>query len=345
MSKWTGLVALWCASWSTFACAQTIVTVGVASSVSDAPIYIGQQKGFFRDEGLDIRTEVFNSAANMVVPLGAGQLDVGGGAPSAGLYNAIARGIRLKIVADKASSQPGYGVNRLLVRKALIDSGKYKTPADLRGMKVAQSGIGVSSMTTLNEIIAPYGVKYSEIQTVDISFPQQVIALQNGAIDAALTTDPSSMLAVKSGAAVVIKADDDVIPRHQIAVLLYSEQFAETRPEVARKFMRAYLRAVRVYNDALSESRFKGPAAPEVISILREMTTVKELELYEGITPVGNDPNGRVNLESLKQDLDFYREQGLVKETVDLNKVVDMSFVDAALKDLGPYKQGMTGTK
>ena len=338
MSRWTAVAAFLCATFAVTANAQTVVTVGVASSVSDAPIYIGQKKGFFREEGLDVRAEIFNSAANMVAPLGAGQLDVGGGAPSAGLYNAIARSIRLKIVADKASSQPGYGVNRLLVRKAHIDSGRYKTPADLKGMKIAQSGVGVSSMTTLNEIIKPYGVKYSDVETVDIAFPQQVIALQNGAIDGALATDPSSMLAVKSGAAVVIKADDEVIPRHQIAVLLYSEQFAETRPEVARKFMRAYLRAVRVYNDALKDSRFKGPTAPEVTAILQEMTTVKEAALYEGITPVGNDPNGAVNMESLRQDLDFYREQGLVKEDVDLKKVVDMSFVEAALKELGPYK-------
>jgi NitT/TauT family transport system substrate-binding protein len=345
MSRWTALIALLCVSVSTGAGAQTVVTVGVASSVSDAPIYIGQKKGFFRDEGLDVRTEVFNSAANMVVPLGAGQLDVGGGAPSAGLYNAISRGIRLKIVADKASSQPGYGVNRLLVRKALVDSGRYKTPADLKGMKIAQSGVGVSSMTTLNEIIKPYGVKYSDIQNIDIAFPQQVIALQNGAIDGALTTDPSSMLAVNSGAAVVIKADDEIIPRHQIAVLLYSEQFAETRPEIARKFMRAYLRAVRVYNDALKDSRFKGPTAPEVTAILQEMTTVKDPALYEGITPVGNDPNGYVNMESLRHDLDFFREQDLVKEDVDLKKVVDLSFVEAALKDLGTFKPATASAK
>lgn len=345
MTKGMLLPALFCALLAAPASAQTTVTVGVASSISDAPIYIAQKKGFFRDEGLDVRAETFNSAANMVAPLGAGQLDVGGGAPSAGLYNAIARGIRLKIVADKGSSQPGYGVNRLLVRKAHIDSGKYKTPADLRGMKVAQSGVGVSSMTTLNEIIAPYGVKYSEVQTVELAFPQHVIALQNGAVDAALTTDPASTLAVKSGAAVVIKADDEAIPRHQVAVLLYSEQFADKRPEVARKFMRAYLRAVRFYNDALSESRFRGPNAQEVVAILIEATALKDPALYAEITPVGNDPNGRVNFQSLKQDLDFYREQQLVNANVNLNDVVDSSFVEWALKELGPYKPAAGSNK
>lgn len=345
MSQGTIVSALLCAVLSTSAIAQTTITVGVASSISDAPIYIAQKKGFFRDEGLDVRAETFNSAANMVVPLGAGQLDVGGGAPSAGFYNAVARGIRLKIVADKGSSQPGYGVNRLLVRKAHVESGRYKTPADLRGMKIAQSGIGVSSMTTLNEIISPFGVKYAEVQMIELAFPQHVIALQNGAVDAALTTDPASTLAVKSGAAVVVKADDEAIPRHQVAVLLYSEQFAESRPEVARKFMRAYLRAVRFYNDALSESRFKGPTAAEVVAILSDATALKDAALYAEITPVGNDPNGRVNFQSLKQDLDFYREQQLVTANINLNEVVDSSFVELAIRDLGPYKPGTTSQK
>src|SRR5437868_3372150 len=95
------------------------VSVGTASSISDGPIYIAENKGYFREEGLNVKTVEFTSATYMVAPLGAGQLDVGGGAPSAGLYNAVARGIKLKIVADKASSQPGYGVNQILVRKDL----------------------------------------------------------------------------------------------------------------------------------------------------------------------------------------------------------------------------------
>jgi ABC-type nitrate/sulfonate/bicarbonate transport system substrate-binding protein len=99
--------------------APAAVTVGIVNAVSDVPIFIAEKKGFFADEGLTVTTKAFPSAANMVAPLGAGQLDIGAGSVSAGLYNAVGRGIKLRVVADKASSQPGYGVNELLV--AVID--------------------------------------------------------------------------------------------------------------------------------------------------------------------------------------------------------------------------------
>src|ERR1041384_3283258 len=101
--------------------AQT-VTVGVAAATSDAPIYIADKKGFFKAEGLDVKVTNFKSASDMVAPLGTGQLDAGAGSASAGLYNAVARGIRIKIVADKASSTPGYSGTKVIVRKDHVDS-------------------------------------------------------------------------------------------------------------------------------------------------------------------------------------------------------------------------------
>src|ERR1700686_3123656 len=67
------------------------VTVGAASTTSDAPIYIADRKGFFRAEGIDVKITNFRSAADMVAPLGAGQLDAGAGSAGAGLHNAGAR--------------------------------------------------------------------------------------------------------------------------------------------------------------------------------------------------------------------------------------------------------------
>src|ERR687885_649031 len=67
--------------------------------------------------------------ADTVAPLAAGQLDVGGGAPSAGLGNALARGLNLKIVADKGSTPPGFGYAGVVIRKDLWDSG-VRSPAD-----------------------------------------------------------------------------------------------------------------------------------------------------------------------------------------------------------------------
>src|SRR5437016_14456940 len=101
---------------STGAPAQTIA-VGATSSTSDAPIYIADKKGYFRDEGLAVKVENFRSASDMVPHLGTGTLDAGAGSASAGLYNAVARGIKIKIVADQASSPRGYGATKILIRK------------------------------------------------------------------------------------------------------------------------------------------------------------------------------------------------------------------------------------
>jgi len=331
-----GFVALLSAL-CTSAAAQPI-TVGATSSTSDAPIFIADRKGYFRAEGLDVKVANFRSAADMVAPLGAGQLEAGAGSASAGLYNAVARGIAIKIVADKASSPPGYGGTKILVRKDHVASGRYRELKDLKGMKFAMNAPGVSNTSTLNTLLKSVGLKYSDVETVDMPLPDHVAALKNKSVDASASVEPGPALAVRNGDAVVIKSDDEILPNHQIAVLLYAEDFARKRPDAARSFMRAYIRAVRFYNGALKDGRLDGPNADEVIAILSEATPIKSRDIYKLITPTGMNPDGRVNKASLAYDLAFYAEQGLVKSAVNLDDAVDGSFVEAALKELGPYR-------
>jgi NitT/TauT family transport system substrate-binding protein len=329
-----GAVAL-----TTAAAAQTAtVTVGAASTTSDAPIYIAEKKGYFRDEGIDVTVTNFRSASDMVAPLGAGQLDAGAGSASAGLYNAVTRGIKIKIVADKASSPAGYGATKILVRKDHIDSGRYRELKDLKGMKFAMNAPGVSNTSTLNTLLKSVGLKYSDVETVDMPLPDHVAALKNKSVDASASVEPGPALAIRNGDAVLIKSDDEILPNHQIAVLLYAEEFATKRAAAARQFMRAYIRAVRFYNGALANGRLDGANADEVIAILAEATPIKSREIYKLITPTGMNPDGRVNKSSLAYDLAFYTEQGLVKGAVNLDDAIDGSFVEAAVKELGPYR-------
>jgi NitT/TauT family transport system substrate-binding protein len=318
--------------------AAQAITVGVTSSTSDAPIYIADKKGYFRGEGLEVKVVNFRSAADMVVPLGAGQIEAGAGSASAGLYNAVARGIRIKIVADKASSPAGYGGTKILVRKDHVVSGRYKELKDLKGLKFAMNAPGVSNTSTLNTLLKSVGLKYSDVETVDMPLPDHVAALKNKSVDASASVEPGPAIAIQNGDAIVIKSDDEILPNHQIAVLLYAEDFALRRPDAARSFMRAYIHAVRFYNGALANGRLVGPNADEVIAILSAATPIKNRDIYKLITPTGMNPDGRVNKASLAYDLAFYTEQGLVKGTVNLDDAVDGSFVEAALKELGPYR-------
>ena len=260
---------------------------------------IADKKGYFRDEGLAAKISSFTSAANMVAPLGSGQLDVGGGSASAALYNAVVQGIKLRIVADKASSQPGYGVNAVLVAKKHLDSGRFKSLADLKGMKLAMNGPGISNVSTLNDALRSVGLTLADVTTVDMPFPDHVVALGNGAVDGSVATEPALTLAVKNGFAVKVKGDDEIYPGHAIAQLLYAQTFAETKPDAAKRFMRAYLRAVRFYNDALADGKLAGPNANEVIAILTQSTPIKNEAIYRAITPNGCDPDGKINVAKL----------------------------------------------
>lgn len=315
-----------------------VITVGAASTTSDAPIYIADKKGFFRAEGLDVTVTNFRSAADMVAPLGSGQLDAGAGSASAGLYNAVLRDIKIKIVADKASSPPGYGGTKILVRKDHVESGRFKEIKDFKGMKFAMNAPGVSNTATLYTLLKSAGLKYADVETINLPFPEHVVALKNKSVDASASVEPGPTIAIKNGDAVLVKSDDEILPNHQIAVLLYSEDFALKRPEAAKRFMRAYIRAVRFYNGALKNGKLDGPNADEVIAILSESTSIKSREIYKSITPTGMNPDGRVNKASLAYDLAFYAEQGLIKGQVNLDAVVDNSFVEAVLKELGAYK-------
>ena len=61
------------------ALAQDVITVGAAATTSDAPIYIADRLGYFREEGLTVKVTNFRSAADMVPVLGTGALDAGAG--------------------------------------------------------------------------------------------------------------------------------------------------------------------------------------------------------------------------------------------------------------------------
>ncbi|MEP7206409.1 MAG: ABC transporter substrate-binding protein [Casimicrobiaceae bacterium] len=318
--------------------AAVAVRVGTTNSSSDAPLFIAAAKGYFKSEGLEVEFTSFDSAAKMIAPLGTGQLDVGAGSPAAGFYNAVGRGLDVRMVADKGSMPAGYGYLTLMVRKDLVDSGKVKGIGDLKGAKVALPAQGTTTDSTLNEALKKGGLKWSDVEVVYMGFPQHVIALQNKAIEASVTTEPSVTRAEQQGAAVRYMPGDVAYPNQQVAVILFGGNFIKDQPETGRKFMKAYIRAVRDYNDALKGGKLAGPNAQEIIKILTEYTNIKDPKVYAAITPNGVNPDGKVNEVSLRKDLDFFRERNLIDGNVRVEQVIDSSFVDAALKELGPYK-------
>ena len=217
--------------------AQTLdtVTVGYVNSVADTPFLIAE--GSFRDAGIEVKFTTFASGATMIASAGSGDLDAGGGAPAAGLYNAVARGIGIKIVADRATDAPGYGFNVLLVRKELVTSGRYKKLSDLKGMRFAEPGKGSTSLATTSRLLEKAGLKYDDVEHVFLGFPEQVAALKNGSIDArdlrARTVGHAGRARRPRGAH--RRRRHLVSQSTSSAVLFYGNGFIQKRPEVAKR--------------------------------------------------------------------------------------------------------------
>jgi NitT/TauT family transport system substrate-binding protein len=315
------------------------VTVGFLGTSSDVPLLVADKLGYFKDVGITAKFTTFDGATRMVAPLGTEQLDVGGGSPSVGLYNAISSNIDLRMVADKASVPPGYGFGPLMVRTELVKSGRYKSPRDLKGMKVAESTQGSMLAPALARLLGTVGLKYDDVQHIFLGFPAQVAAFSNGAIDASLLAEPSATLAEHQGLAVRVLSNDKWYPYQQQSVLMYGASLLRKRRDVAAAFMTAYIRGVRFFNDALVGGHIRGRTASTILDILTESTPIKDRVIYEQMVSNAVDPNGRMNIVSLADDLEFFKKQGLVTDpTMTVARAVDTSFVDAVVRKLPPYQ-------
>jgi NitT/TauT family transport system substrate-binding protein len=321
------------------ATAQELPTlkVGVVNSMSAAPFYIADRLGYFKDEGINVQFMPFPSMTNMVAPLGVGQLDVAGGALAAGIYNAVGRGIDVRVVADLESDPPGYGFSKLMIRSDLVKSGKFKSIKDLKGLTIAGNTPGSTSSSQLNELLKKASYTFADVKRVFMSFPEQVAALQNGAVDAAIMPEPNATQAVREGYAVAFIGDDAWYPNEQEGVLVYGTTVLKARRDLGLKFMRAFLKAARFYNDALVNGKLAGPNANQIVAVLTSETNLKDPSVYRAITPLGINPNGHVFLKSMHTDFDFFKAQGFIETQTKPEDAVDDSFAAEAVKSLGLY--------
>ncbi|WP_455220933.1 ABC transporter substrate-binding protein [Kaarinaea lacus] len=311
------------------------VPVGISPVMSSAAMFIAKEKGYFKDQGLNVIINPFKASGAKMVPfLATGQLFVGGGNINAGMYNAIANDIPIKIVSDKGTVSPGHGYLALIVRKDHVDSGRYKSFKDLKGMRMAVTAKGVSQQIVTEMYLKKVGLSLGDIDLKFLAYSDINIALANKSLDASVQIEPLVAAAVDKGIAVRVAGDDEIYPHQQSAAIFYSPVFMEKYPEQAKGFMVAYIKGLRDYNDAFEKNKGKD----EIINILTKHTRIKDAAIYNKVVPVGLSPDGMVNILSLKQDAQWYQEKGYVKALPNIDNIVDLSYAKHAVKVLGPYK-------
>jgi NitT/TauT family transport system substrate-binding protein len=310
------------------------VKIGVQGSVSDAGFYIAMARGYFQELGLDATLETFSAgAAEYVQFIATNQLQVGGPASVPALYNAADRGAVVYVVADKGTFQPGFAHIRLSGRKNLYDSGQVRGLEDLKGRTIAIAAPYSAAHSIASLSLRRIGLRDEDTNIIPVPNPDHIAALANGAVDAAVSLEPIPTLAVQQGVAVILAEGYTLRPNMQVGLVAFSPQLFENRP-AALRFVTAYLRAVRDYNDAFSRDVNKD----EIIAILATNTNLKDPAAYAQVVMAGLDPRGTLNIASLQEDFDWLKSVGQLPQTLPFPaSMFDQTLVREADEILGPY--------
>ncbi len=312
------------------------VRVALQGALSDAGVFVGLETGYYREVGLEIEPVAVRTLPDMLPMLFAGQVEAAGVGINAGTLNAAARRAGFKLVADKGSATPGHGYLAWVVRKALVDDGRFQTDADLRGLTFAMTPPleATQSMVAFQRLLGRTGLTLDDVELRGIPFGDMPAALASGAIDSAFLTEPLVTLGQERGVLVRWRGMDELYPRLPLGLIAYGLGFADGQPDAARAFMVAYLRSVRLFLDAMDHGRNR----EAVVAAMAKHTDVKDPALYERMVPAGLDPDGRVSVEALDGSLEAYRAMGALGEPVDAATLIDTQYVDYARERLGPYQ-------
>jgi len=300
--------------------------VGLIDSITDILLRLPQEKGWYAEQGLEVAFTPFDSAAKMVAPLAAGQLDAGSGAISAGLFNAVGRGLDVRIVADKGRNGAQFPWEALLIRKDLLDGGAVSSLADLKGRRIAVAAPGISTLSFLNQLAGHAGIPVESIGIEYLGFAQLAAALQNHAIDGAVGIEPYTTGIVRGGFAERFGNPHDFAPNAEGSVLLYGPSLLTTRRDVGRRFMKVYVRAAAYYMSAIEAGRLAGPRGEEIIAAMAEFMHA-EPALVREMYPFAIGDGAHLDLASLGKDFDFFVAHKLIDTKVTLPDAIDETFL------------------
>jgi ABC-type nitrate/sulfonate/bicarbonate transport system substrate-binding protein len=309
------------------------VRIANAGLAAQGPTYLAIERGYLKELGLEPEIVELTSTNDMVPLLNSGQLDVGFQAINPAAFNAAARGVGVRMVADHGSNLPGRSTPSLAIRTDVLEqhpwTGSY---AILKGMKMAVSSLGTLSERQVELMLRRAGLQLTDIDIVPLPFPDMAVAFSNKAIDAGVFNEPWATQLEQQGVIKKVVYTDDIDPNGPVAGVLFGESFAQNTP-AARNYLVAYLKGVRDYWDAY-DGRLDFQI---VVDVLKKHTPVKDEALIRKIPPTGQNPAGYFELQKLAEVQDWFVAKSLVTQHVELDKVVDHSFADYANSVLGPY--------
>jgi NitT/TauT family transport system substrate-binding protein len=287
------------------------VRIAVQMNVTIAPLVLADERGYFKEAGIDVDLVPMGGGSEMAAPLATGEIDAGLGGISASLFNALARGMDAKIVSDFSHMSRGHGFGGFVVRNDV----EYSGIPSLRGKLIGFNNPGSPCHYMVGKMLESGGLTLTDVQASYIPFPTIPGAMAKKEIDAACAAEPWVDSTVHAGDARLVLTYDEIVPDMQTSTVMVSTKMLGDRP-LTERFLKAFLRAAP---DAKEKS-------PEVLEVVSRHTGLA-VDVLKDTYWTDLDNGGRVNVVSIKDQLDFFTRASLVNGTVDVDRFVDMSYL------------------
>ena len=297
------------------------VTVLVIPALSSAPLLIAADGGYLAAQGIDAELVKIDQSATALPALTQGKLDVWGGTISLGILNGIARGARIRIVAGKGYiPAAGCVYSGLIARRALVDSGRLTTPDTMRGLRIAAQPVNFERFY-LEKLLDAGRLRTADVVLTNVPHAAEIGALETGQVDLVATTEPWLGHAVQAGCGTVWMSAGAIIPEFQFGWLAFGPTLLDTRPDLGRRFMAAYLAAVRQYNEGKTDRN---------LDILTRQTGLERDFLKHACWPAFR-ADGGIDAQSILEFQSWGLRRGFLDRTLAVEDIVDSRFVDYAV--------------
>jgi NitT/TauT family transport system substrate-binding protein len=291
---------------------------------SFAPLFIAEEEGFFREQGLSVEGVPLKRSADALPAVMQGELDIAGDFLGAGYLNAMARGAPVRYVADKGYIAPtGCCAHGLVVARGPAARGDVTHLTGLRGRTISVNPRS-SSAYLLDRLLATAALTLDDVELVDIPLQSMEQAVGRS-IDAAFMMEPAISRVVQEGRGSVLATPMEASPDFQLAYILFGPNLLTKNPDAGRRFMVAYVKAVRQLN--------LGKTARNVEILMKHTGQSREL-LMQACWPSFRD-DGRINLQSIPDYQAWALERGLVDTLLTADEFWDGRFVEHANRVLG----------
>jgi NitT/TauT family transport system substrate-binding protein len=303
--------------------------IGVLRLSSSAPVFIAQDKGYFRDAGLDVELKFFDAAQPIAVATTSGDVDFGITAFTAGLYNLAGKGT-LKVIGGMSREKAGYPLIGYFASNNAYAAG-LTTPKGLAGKRVAVTQVGSSFHYSLGLLADKYGFKLSDVKIVPLqSLSNAAAALKGETVDAALLPISTARKLVDEGGAKFLGWVGDETPWQLGAV--FASPKTLTNKALVTKLLGVLAKADREYHDVILAAMKDGVApineqTKPLLEIIAKYTNLPVEQVVGNCAYI--DPDGKLDVKNVDNQIKWLQEQGFADKGFDADAIIAKDYVKA----------------